>query len=281
MFFSATQYHSYINHPHNSEDRRATRAILNRDDYREYAYSTAEFTFNEAKKSLREIKRRIANRDGVDNRLFKWLRPWEVVPSLANFKAPVGDYAIGVEVEKGFRNKAAVIKIANVIKDWKYITLDNEGGNYPLEVTFPPVLLSKFSKRSQAARYMAVLQEHKDLIETDLINVGCHINVSKGGVSCYSEFVVEEISDIIRDLYWEDNYKYFGRNPYGYIYDQGKYLEFKLFNTTEDYATLKRYINIAVALTDLVCDTDKWYSMQEREQKKAVHAALELGYNKR
>ena len=43
--------------------------------------------------------------------------------------------------------------------------------------------------------------------------------------------------------------KYFGRpGPYGTIYDQRKYFEFKLFNSTTSTKELKKYVAVAVEL---------------------------------
>ena len=52
----------------------------------------------------------------VDVDLWKWYRPWDVVPKLRDFQAPEGDYGIGVEVEMGFRSERAAQTIANKSK---------------------------------------------------------------------------------------------------------------------------------------------------------------------
>ena len=73
-------------------------------------------------------------------------------------------------------------------------------------------------------------------------------------------------------------YKYFGRDPCGYGYARetsgGRcFIEWKLFNSTTSADTLKRYINIAVALTDLL------HSSQHITREN-VRIALEYGYNR-
>ena len=66
--------------------------------------------------------------------------------------------------------------------------------------------------------------------------------------------VLEEIRD---GREWQDQTradrdfcsKYFGRShPYGTIYDQGNYFEFKLFNSTTSTKELKKYVAVAVEL---------------------------------
>lgn len=288
MYYSPQQFHAYL------QQERYIREEFNCNFLNKSRFAGVP-SLNEVKVALKDIKRRITERDRVSsNVLFKFYRPWHVVPALKNFQAPVGDYAIGVEVEKGFVSLEAVRKIANVIKNWRYITLDNEGGEYPLEVTFPPILLSKFGRKSQVSRYLDLLSKNSELLSSEgldeetgeygeSIKIGCHINVSKGGFTCYDRNVVRDMYDIIQDgLTYSENEKYFNRQPYCTIMNnQGHYLEFKMFNTTNSYEDLKRYINISVALTDLICDAADWFEYGRAERKEKVVQALELGYNKR
>lgn len=212
----------------------------------------------------------------VDVDLWKWYRPWDVVPKLRDFQAPEGDYGIGVEVEMGFRSERAAQTIANKIKGWKHIAVDIEGGTWPIEATFPPVLYSKLSNKSQVFRYLKLLRDNQSLVEehNDRSCVGTHINVSKGGVTNYSTIRLAQLREQVYALSYEDQKRYFGRRPYAVANcNSGKYLEFKLFNSTTDGKALKRYINIAVALTDLI-DSDQEIT------EESVFAACELGYNK-
>ena len=86
------------------------------------------------------------------------------------------------------------------------------------------------------------------------------------------------MSAVLSNLDATELCKYFGRIPYGYGYvretSNGRFfIEWKLFNSTSEAATLKRYINIAVALTDLM------YSSQSIT-RESVMIALEYGYNR-
>lgn len=220
----------------------------------------------------------------VDVDLWKWYRPWDVVPKLRDFQAPEGDYGIGVEVEMGFISKAASSTIANLVKNWRWIAVDIEGGSHPIEATFPPMLYSKMSSKSQVFRYLKLLRNNQGLVQnhSPTSHVGTHINISKGGVRFHYLRVrrISEILEYLSDVEEEDEEekfalcrKYFGRTPYGGVYDQGGYLEYKLFNSTTDGKALKRYINIAIALTDLI-DSDQEIT------EESVFAACELGYKK-
>ena len=272
MFFSAKELHAHIH----EERRRAA-------DFK------SEFGGNGLKKVaayVRACKQGIVARadaikfEWVDVNLWKWYRPWDVVPKLRDFQAPEGDYGIGVEVEMGFRSQRAAQTIANKIKGWKHIAVDIEGGDYPIEATFPPVLYSKMSSKSQVFRYLKLLRDNADCVyqHRESSFVGTHINVSKGGVTYYNSSKVSQMYYLLIGMrnqpqHRELCYKYFGRFPYGGVYDQGGYLEYKLFNSTTDGKALKRYINIAVALTDLI-DSDQEIT------EESVFAACELGYNK-
>lgn len=284
MFFTAKQFMTYTN-------SEAIRRRASMGDYRflnsirggfQLGATNTPLTLKEARNIMRQVKRRMVARDVgyFDGRagLTKWFRPWDVVPELKEFTPPEGDYGIGIEVELGFTSRANVQHIANIIKDWKYIALDEEGGSFPLEVTFPPLLYSKLSSKSQPMRYLKLLKENEARIYRHSPGnlVGTHVNVSKGGVSFARNSRVGAMHSALSDLSTALEVKYFGRRPYGYIYVQGggKHLEFKLFDSTIDTAVLRRYIDISVALTDLIAGT-------EEITHTSLVAALERGYNKR
>lgn len=207
----------------------------------------------------------------------KWTRPWDVVPAIKNFKAPEGDYGIGIEVEMGFKSLADAQYIAKSISNWRHIAIDEEGGDYPLEVTFPPFLYSKLSAKSQPCRYLSLLKKEKRRVQKHHrdYEVGTHVNVSKGGIQELNYRRIDVVNCILGDLTAAEERKFFGRTPYGYGNNHGKkdVLEWKLFNSVTDYKVLKRYINIAVALTDVVA-SDVFIT------EEVVMNALNLGYNK-
>lgn len=285
MFFTTKQFMTYINRE--AVRRRAAyadpRFLTNIRRGFQLSPVNTPLTLKEARNIMREVKQRMVARDVsyFDGRagLTKWFRPWDVVPELKEFTPPEGDYGIGIEVELGFTSRANVQHIANIIKDWKYIALDEEGGSFPLEVTFPPLLYSKLSSKSQPMRYLKLLKENEARIYRHSPGnlVGTHVNVSKGGVS-FTRYAnrVGAMHSALSGLDTTLEVRYFGRRPYGYIYIQGggKHLEFKLFNSTIDTAVLRRYIDISVALTDLIAGT-------EEITHTSLVAALERGYNKR
>lgn len=205
----------------------------------------------------------------------KFLRPWAVVPALRDFCPPAGEFGVGVEVEMGFLRPEYTREMLEKIKNWKYITIDLEGGPNGAEVTFPPMLYSKFGRDSQACRYLRLLESMSEMLnhhnEDDM--VGTHVNVSTDQpVNCPRLRAVDSILRL--DLSSDLCRKYFGRGtPYRYGVDRGNYIEWKLFNSQTNWKVLRRYVDVAVALTALI-------HSEEGINTDSVLAALEAGYNK-
>lgn len=245
----------------------------------------------EFRRLFREVKRAIINREPEIRFDYgpvvsyvctgKWFRPWDVVPAIKGFRPPEGDYGIGIEVESGFLTREGARFFIGAISKWKHITVDFEGCGYPAEVTFPPVLYSKYGERSQASRYLKLLSSRRELVQTHAPNeyVGTHVNVSVGS-GTLSPRRIGEISQVLGDRFrGEPSQKYFGRGrPYGYLNyineNNNPRIEHKMFNTVYDWRVLQRYVDIAVSLTALVCDTVPI-------TYDSVLLALEAGYNKR
>lgn len=263
MFFTAKELHSYVTA---SEDAHVRALAEGRyTSYEDYE-NPAHFSLAKAKAAIKRMRKAVVDRswdngDGIFTG--KWLRPWDVVPKLRNFRPTAGEYGIGIEVEMGFNSRQDASYIADQIKDWKYIAVDREGGTHPIEATFPPVLLSKFNN-SQAVRYLRLLKKNEERVYAHSGNasVGTHVNVSSGTTPSFGDTRVENMDNALghichgstqngRDT--EFCLKYFGRAcPYGTVYSQGHYLEYKLFNSTTSTKQLKKYVAVAVALTKMI-----------------------------
>lgn len=288
MLFSAREFHNFLQG--NAHACQSANFIL-----REGGYSRNPPSLKQTALILRKAREAILSRDElIMDRLniYKWYRPWVVVPKLANFQVPEGDYSIGIEVEYGFQSLEAAKKIANVIKNWRYITIDNEGGLHGMEVTFAPTLLSKINSKMQAFRYLRLLNWYDECVRDHRAGemIGTHVNVSYMGYDRdYEDDNYERLKSInsvfdTRHDYLYDEFdnqmltfdqqeKYFGRVPYEGLNFQETHIEFKCFNSVKDWKKLRKYINIAVALTDL-------YRSNEEISYDTVVAALERGYNK-
>jgi hypothetical protein len=295
MFFNAKQYQTYLNGPDRSWSRAALRRETGQLEYNPSKYGWTNdgyaashdgpITEEEAEQHLNEVKKALKQRGEGDAKVScpgKWYRPWDVVPELAAWEAPVGDYGVGVEVEMGFVSLEASQEVAEHISDWDYIALDMEGGDWPIEATFPPVPFSTI-KTSKVMEYTDYLNNNSHLVEyhDNGSMIGTHVNVSKGGQGIpvgRVQSLTYALQEVVRDYRLAE--KYFGRHPYGYAngmdsHPSGGYrwIEFKLFNSQTDPSRLLQYINEAVCLTELVCDTSRAITAQE------VHLALEKGYN--
>lgn len=225
--------------------------------------------------------------DGLPNgpSVWKWHRPWHIVPALRDWCAPEGDFGIGIEIELGFASGRAAQDIAEKVQHMRHITLDFEGGSYPIEATFPPTKYSTFGSRSQACRYLKIVEEAGTVVRHHPDHhVGTHINVSKGGrPEPVAVARIQMLNSVLANnrygpyaylegLSTTEQRRYFGRIPYGYVYNMSRYFEFKLFNSVTDWKVLRRYVDISVELVKLL------YSSEDIS-RDTVLAALERGYN--
>lgn len=281
MYFTAQQYRTYKN---SNQDY----GIYNRNTG---LYEFRKITLKEARDSLRAVKadliaRRLGDMGGGP--LSKWYRPWDVVPAISNYKAPSGDFGIGIEVEHGFQTPEAMRAMATKVLSWRNVALDNEGGPNGIEVTFPPMDYSKF-KNSRALKYVRLLAKPSTeaFVHKTTSMIGTHVNVSSGlGDRNFSPARIQAMSRILSSFRYDMDVlsqdtrakciKYFGRVPYSGAFAQGtKFVEFKLFDSNRSAKSLKRYVNIAVELYKLSLEGNFTPIAQG-----TVFAACEIGYNK-
>lgn len=278
MYFSANEFYNYLNDSqpwvrediiHDAGESKFTKRAVARIHKRAIAAVMAreESAYHEE--------------DGKEyySGVWKWHRPWDVVPSLKNWQAPAGDFGVGIEIELGFNDWYAVHGIMRTVRRWKYITMDFEGcGDYPIEATFPPVCYSKFGPKSQACRYLKLV-DGKALWHDEEEMVGTHINVSVGGRAHRDNAARRGSVNSIIEYYHngfsvEHQEKYFGRRPYGGIRSAGTHYECKMFNSVTDWKVLRRYVDISIELIKLI-------ESEEVINASSVIAACERGYSLR
>lgn len=293
MFMFASDLQNFYNNTSNTHHRyTVARAVkcpklarkinTGTDSYGRNRYKES-ISLQEARAILRDVRKTVVSRDRNDlhrHGLGKWIRPWTAVPHLANFHVPVGDFGVGLEIERGFVTVGAARTIAEKVQNWHYLALDYEGGHTPIEATFAPILYSKFNSRSQPIRYTKLLQENSRLLVDHPEQgsaVGIHVNVSKGGVSRYDSYRLRELVGVMyHSLTRAEKRKYFGRgSPYGWMYNQETFIECKMFNSVADPKAVYRYVDVAVALVDLVTKEEESLSLSN------VRRVLEEAYNKR
>lgn len=303
MYFSAKEFHAAVVRGAANINRRASAAFMHRNyGWGQEQYNRAvaggsyiphesvtgpSVTLAEAAAYLKAAKNAIITRtyrleDGTTVST-KWYRPWDIVPALANWRPPQGDYGVGVEIEMGFRSVEVAARIADQCKNWRYVTADHEGGSYPIEMTFPPVKYSALNlKRSAMFRYLDILTANRDDVVQHASGnmVGTHINVSTPNDSARIGGRMSRMGQYFREsMSAAEQNRFFGRRPYGGIYHHtnagngASFYELKLFNSTIDKNRLAQYIHIGVAILQLA------ESQQELTHDNIV-AALERGLAK-
>lgn len=278
MYFSANEFYNYL----------ASKSAWTRE---EAIFDAGEEAFTKRavarihKRAIEAVMARESDGYCEENgreyysSVWKWYRPWEVVPSLKNWQAPAGDFGVGIEIELGFDSWSHVNGIMKAVRHWKYITMDFEGcGNYPIEATFPPVCYSKFGPKSQACRYLKLV-DGKAVEHDEEEMVGTHINVSVGGRAHRDNRVRRDAVNSIIEYYNDDfgterQEKYFGRRPYGGIRSANTHYECKMFNSVTDWKVLRRYVDISIELVKLI-------ESEEVINASSVIAACERGYSLR
>lgn len=278
MYFSANEFYNYLA---GQSDWGRSYVLEDAGEYKFTKRAVARIHKRAIEAVMAREDTAYYEKDGEDyyTEVWKWHRPWEVVPSLKNWQAPAGDFGVGIEIELGFDSWQHVNSIMKAVRHWKYITMDFEGcGDYPIEATFPPVCYSKFSPKSQACRYLKLV-DGKAIEHDEEDMVGTHINVSVGGrahhdSSSRRHSVNHFIESCCYGFTFEHQVKYFGRAPYGGIRSAGTHYECKMFNSVTDWKVLRRYVDISIELIKLI-------ESEEVINASSVIAACERGYSLR
>lgn len=219
------------------------------------------------------------------NRIFPWwkaLRPHDTIEAIKNFKVPDGDYSVGLEHECNVIDDDSIKarrQIVDFLKQEDYVCIDSDGAGgragakVMLEATFPPVLASTIGLDWAGCRYVDFIGKNKLVVPATPTThyVGVHINMAKGSPTAkwhrYANFYTP---------HGELNKKYFGRAMGFSMACQGngvtKWIEFRMFNTTEDPVQLLWYVRCAQTLIDLI--------EAGKDGDGKVYNHLEEAYNK-
>lgn len=212
---------------------------------------------------------------------YKWHRPWEINPKLAAKQAAPGDYLIGVEVERQFDDTGYAEAAARRALRWRYVAIDTEGDPECLELTFPPVSYNRYLANPDSADFHKYIQLLRDELggHNDCDFCGTHVNVSGGRVPSYEQ--VEDVSNLLRNLDFAAKRDLFGRRrPYGYGFQHGGFVEFKMFQTVADPEAMTRYIRIAVECYKIMGEYDLACPMtyDALRQRLSAAAGIPLPY---
>ncbi len=292
MYFNAKQLQQFLNETTIGRNNKAYVVSAFVDGVHRYSLtsrrireiSATPVSLKTCTKIMRRANAALARRDQDEMSnlgLFKWIRPWDVIPKLRNIVAPQGDFTVGVEIEMGFASQAAASLVAQKVLRMRNVTADWEGGTYPIEATFPPSLYSKFGAKSPAVKYVKFLAANLDIVRHSGYHVGTHVNVGSPELNATPDRLARliTVNDHLMALSSEDKAKYFGRaSPYRYgILQQSgggnAFIEWKLFNSSHEVPRFCSYVHTGVELVRLIASS-------EAITATSVRAALDTGYHK-
>ena len=234
----------------------------------EYSGVVASIADGQARRLIRQDARRTLLNEGQARSLYaairekytssSWLskeiRPWTLVPSII---PEVDEPLIGFEFETSPRSSSERTRIKRELWDtFDNYSVDPEGGEAGLEVTFSPEPVSAYvSGTSRAQRFASEVLATMQLEEYHEGNcdIGTHANISIPGIP---PVVVErfinnglECMPAVGEDGTNLRLSLFGRTHlYGLAYNQTKYVEMKTFRTTYDPQVMELYIGRVVNL---------------------------------
>lgn len=202
---------------------------------------------------------------------FKGTRPWNLQPIRP---LPEDEVWVGIEYETGFRN----LEERNAAYDFVWaafdgLTIDGEGvGNYYGEFTFSPVAMSTFNADKSDMDDFMRWRERVDSRHPPRANTtgsGIHLNVSTPMIRAldagYDKDAVlgisaRVLSECLGRLSTTECSRLFGRaHPYGYAYNVGAHIEFKLFKTVDKLSgwmeykpTMRKLVDAVIAVSETV-----------------------------
>lgn len=175
----------------------------------------------------------------------------------------------GFEFETGYNSReerAECLKYAWDIAELG-VSFDGEGeGSYPSEVTFAPIEMSRvLDETAPASKFIKYLSDNKYGFNSNETYIGTHFNFSvpDRGYNldnmCKMYANIECVINNTLHMVKGDRNALFGRTSiYGGAswrsMDNQSWVEIKLFRTTYDYETFKKYVQVCHALTRIALE---------------------------
>lgn len=246
--------------------------------------SGASLTLEQAEQGIALIKEGVITSNGYT--FSKWYRPWESFRNRdelpTRLKLNPEKTWVGVEIEIGARSREAMHNIRRYLLDnFDFVTADREGGNYPVEATFPPCEIDKLlAEGSYLNQYYAnVLTTDQVNAHSNTASVGTHFNISTPHTRRNSASTLQlNTGNLIDTIMMDDNErdasdrltrKLFGRWPYGRAYNHDHFVEYKLFNSTRNPEHFAWYVRVMKALIK-GADTARWTSGESANRLRAL-----------
>lgn len=187
-------------------------------------------------------------------------RPWQLVDIGA--KLDPAQSWLGFEYEMGLRSQADYNALVTYIwHEHNHVAIDREGiGEWSAEITFPPENANTF-REGQAGIQRLLRWMNERGIQTlgnQGRNIGQHLNVSAPGVRDAASS--RRVSRLINHSMWlmaeRKHVELFGRLPYGMSRSRNAnnryYLEFKLFNATQNQERFQQYVEVSLRMAELM-----------------------------
>lgn len=225
------------------------------------------FTIQHAEEWLEKVKAVYMN-----NRMGKGLRPWEVVDVCASLDT--NENWIGIEYETGYGTHEEYEKIIGWAWDnLLHSVVDAEGcGEYAAEITLAPVHVEDFmsddygiDKLLRFGSQEGITQDRSydyyddDNDDDEEPKIGMHCNISTPSFRTHKQYNAIGVlfARSLSALNTASKYELFGRIPYGSLCalatSRGhKYMEGKLFDSTDDINVWNRYKEVINRLADLI-----------------------------
>jgi hypothetical protein len=186
-------------------------------------------------------------------------RPWEIV-DLTKQLDPKQPW-LGFEFEMGFTLKADYDRLINHLwHNTNHVAIDREGyGNYCPEVTFSPENLDGYMHGTSTIHgVIKWMNEQKvPLANFGQQYVGTHVNMSTPAYRKGSQAARARCSGLInQSILTMNQTEYndlFGRKPYGLgTVQDGGWIEYKMFKSTDDLRAFNRYIEVSKNLAEVM-----------------------------
>lgn len=184
----------------------------------------------------------------------KALRPWEVDDTLLS-NLDRNQSWIGWEFETGYVSAAARSEVvAHLWDNFSNTAFDSEGEGAAFgEYTFAPEEYSKYEAGTdQATVFMEYLSYNRRLCNcTSSTMIGTHVNFSIPGADNYIT-ISAVLNHSLHYLSNAERASLFGRGQlYAGFFDQGNYVEGKLFRTTYNIERFKQYRAVGMRIVKL------------------------------
>lgn len=190
---------------------------------------------------------------------WKTLRPWGIVDMSA--KLDENKPWIGWEIETGWNNSAARNRVmAKFLNENHHVAVDNEGPEYGAELTWAPANNGEYEGKHPLLFVCDVAAgEGENRYEHEAFeHVGTHVNVSTPSSRKLNDVQMDSVANalnlaLVDEFSFDDFENVFGRGEmYGGFFDQRKWIEGKLFNTTYDADEAKGYMLVAKRLAGAI-----------------------------